>query len=464
VTRSLRRTLAVRFAATMALGLVVASAGVLWGGHQVLVHQLDQGLSASAFITLDRLVNAAAGEQEPSLVDAPANYSLKVNRFLALRDADGTILHALPHFAADLPLDTAVFHAARTGDAAGVFVYATWRGGPIRVLYRPVDAMGQRGDLVIQVAASLDPILLIQRELALVLAAVVLLGAGATLIGAWQLAGSAVRPVMEITAQATRIQAGTLDQRIAAHADTEEYRGLVAVLNGMLERLDRAFHNQRRLTADVSHELRTPLTALQGEIEVTLRADRSTREYQRVLRSALEEIEHLTTMSEDLLLITRAEARQLVIRPVPTHVNAVAVRRLDHLRREIEEKGLAVEVVPNGRTGPVPVDPDLVDRLIGHLVDNAVKFAPVDGRVRVASLPIEGGVRLQVDDSGPGFPPEELEHVFEPFYRADAARSRGSGAGLSLALVAAITRLHGGSVRALNLPGGGGRVEVDFPG
>jgi signal transduction histidine kinase len=120
------------------------------------------------------------------------------------------------------------------------------------------------------------------------LAGVVVLGTGATLVGAWRLAGSAIQPVTEITAQATQIEGGTLDQRIVAHAKTEEYQGLVAVLNRMLERLEQAFTAQRRLTADVSHELRTPLTALRGEIEVALRAERAPRDYQRVLHSALD--------------------------------------------------------------------------------------------------------------------------------------------------------------------------------
>ena len=129
------------------------------------------------------------------------------------------------------------------------------------------------------------------RELLFLLAGVVVLGTGATLVGAWWLAGSAVRPVYEITEQATSIEGGTLGQRIVAHAETDEYRGLVAVLNRMLERIDAAFKNQQRLTADVSHELRSPLTALRGEMEVALRSERSPRDYQRVLHSALEEID-----------------------------------------------------------------------------------------------------------------------------------------------------------------------------
>jgi len=122
-------------------------------------------------------------------------------------------------------------------------------------------------------------------------------------------------------------------------------------------------------------------------------------------------------------------------------------------------------VAANGRTPPPPVflDPTLVTRLVNSLLDNAVKFAPIEGRVHVATEGVDGGIRLTVEDSGPGFTPDELMHAFEPFYRADLARSRGSGTGLGLAFVAAVARLHGGEARAANLPGGGARIEVDFP-
>ena len=130
-------------------------------------------------------------------------------------------------------------------------------------------------------AVAIGPASGMHGELLVVLVGVVVLGTCATLVGAWWLAGSAVRPVCETTEQATRIEAGTLDQRIAAHAETAEYRGLVAVLNRMLERLDLAFHNQRRLTADMSHELQSPLTAMKGEIEVALRAERTPRDYSK---------------------------------------------------------------------------------------------------------------------------------------------------------------------------------------
>lgn len=328
--------------------------------------------------------------------------------------------------------------------AAGAFFWAA-----SRALAEPVPTAVLEGDLLIA------------------LLAVVVAGSAATLVGAWHFTSSAVRPVGEITAQATRIEAGTLDQRIVAHADTEEYEGLVAVLNRMLERLERGFAAQRRLTADVSHELRTPLTVLRGQMEVALRAERSPREYQLVLRGALEEIGRLTTLSEDLLLITRADAHLLRPERVDTDVAALVTETLDGLRRRIEEKDLKVERSVPRDGHPVSIDRALVARLVDHLLDNAVRYTPIGGRIGVrveAATP--DGVRLVVENSGPEIAAQDLEHLFEPFYRVDPARTRendgGAGPGLGLALVAAIARLHDGAAHAASGPAGT-RFEVDLP-
>src|SRR5436305_418657 len=246
--------------------------------------------------------------------------------------------------------------------------------------------------------------------------------------------------------------------------ETNEYRGLVAVLNRTLERIDAAFNNQRRLTADVSHELRSPLTALRGEIEVALRAERSPRDYQRVLRSSLEEIDCLTVMSEDLLLITRAGAGLLGARRVPTDVNALIRRELDGIRGRIEEKQLTVRTELDPALDSLALDPALAGRLLEELLDNAVKFAPHGGSVALATTAAEGGLRLTVENSGLPLAEDELAHLFEPFYRADQARTRGTGTGLGLAVAAAVTSLHGGSIRAVNVPSGGVRLECALVG
>src|SRR5216117_1476584 len=210
---------------------------------------------------------------------------------------------------------------------------------------------------------SVSPAVL-RSDLLLVLASIVVAGTSATLMGAWHFTSAAVRPVSEITAQATRIEAGTLDQRIVAHADTEVYEGLVAVLNRMLERLERGFAAQRRLTADVSHELRTPLTALRGEIEAALRAPRSQREYEHVLRSGLEEIERLTELSEDLLLITRAEARLVSPQRIVTDIEGLVEDRLDQRRGRFEQRDLVVGRALHAEQSGVLIDPELIGRLL----------------------------------------------------------------------------------------------------
>jgi len=449
----------------MAAGLTTASAALFFSSSLLLQRQLDQALAGA-----EGLVAAQVGAESSPGVAVPVGavdslqFERDVNRYVALRDAGGGIVKAIPSFANDLPLDSAAFRSAREGHPA--WVTATWRGRSVRNFYARVPRLSERAEQVLQVAALLGPIEAAQRELLLVLVAVVLVGSGATFLGAWWLARWAVGPVAEITAQATQIEPGTLNHRIVAHADTVEYRGLVAVLNGMIERLDAAFQSQRRLTGDVSHELRSPLTALRGEIEVALRAERSAREYQLVLRSALEEIERLTTMSEDLLLITRAESNLLPLDRVPTDPNAIVRDALQQLHKQIEEKGLEIEESLDPAVRSVSLDPGLVTRLVEHLMDNAVKFAPFGGRIRVETdggTPAMNGVRVAIENSGAGIAPEDLPHVFEPFYRADQARSRGTGTGLGLSLVAAIARLHGGAVRARNQDGAGVRFEVDLP-
>lgn len=462
MTRSLRRALAVRFTATMAVGLATFAAALGWGTNRVLSEQLDQAISASAFLATERLVHPAPEGTLDAMVGVePSRYAREVNRYIVLRYADGAVMGALPGAAATLPLDTAAWRAAQSGRQ--VWRTQRWGDREMRVTYVPVAERGVRGDRVIQAAASLDPIHTVQRDLFFALAAVVLVGTAATFLGAWALAGSAVRPVSEIIEQATRIEPGGPQPRIVAHADTEEYRGLVAVLNGMLERLDRAFQAQRRLTADVSHELRTPLTALRGEMEVALRAERPPREYQQVLRSALEEIERLSIMSEDLLLITRAESRLVVPDRRPTDLDRLIGDAVDRLHRCCEEKDLTVDAAFGIGHAGVPLDAKLAGRLVGHVLENAIRYSPRGGRVKVTTGIADGNARLTVEDSGPGLSEQDLAHLFQPFYRGDPARTRDTGGGLGLALVRAVVDLHGGRIQVANAASGGARFEIEFP-
>ncbi len=446
----------------MAVGLTVFAAALWWSTSRILREQLDQAIAAGGFLATERLVHPAPeGTLDPLVAADVSRYAREVNRYVVLRGADGRAVRAVPDAAADLPVDTAAFHAARAGRPT--WLTQQWDGIEIRVVYFPVSQAGVTGERVIQAAARVASIRAVQRDLLLALAGIVVLGTIATFFGAWSLAGSAVRPVGEIIAQATHIAPSDPEPRIEAHARTDEYRGLVAVLNGMLARLAGAHQFQRRLTADVSHELRTPLTALRGEIEVALRAERSPREYQVVLRSALEEIERLSRMSEDLLLISRVDSG--IVRPQrqPTDLDALAESALQRLRRLGEEKGLAVETALGLGDALVPLDDTLATRVFDHLLDNAFRFSPFGGTVRVTTVARDGWAHVAIEDSGPGLSAKDLAHVFEPFYRADVARTRGPGAGLGLAVARAVTTIHGGRIQAGNSPAGGARFDLEFP-
>jgi signal transduction histidine kinase len=233
----------------------------------------------------------------------------------------------------------------------------------------------------------------------------------------------------------------------------------------MLERLDRAFRGQRRLTADVSHELRTPLTALRGEIEVALRMERSPETYRRVLHSALEEIDRLTALTEELLLITRVEGHALKAHRVPIDFNALVREAATAFEAGLEGKRVTLALELADGLGDVSVDAGLMRRVVRHLLENAAKFTPEGDRMTVVTSRDARSVRLAIIDSGPGLAPEDLPHIFEPFYRADQARTSGTGLGLGLSLAAAIARLHGATLTAENLPppAGGARFELAIP-
>ena len=185
-----------------------------------------------------------------------------------------------------------------------------------------------------------------------------------------------------------------------------------------------------------------------------------------MLRSALEEIERLSTMSEDLLLITRADARLLPLHRALTNVSELVDESLGHLHRRIEEKDITVGREMHGGER-ASIDPELASRVVGHLLENAVAHTPPGGRIDVSvEAAANQGVRLSVANSGSVIAPEDLPHLFEPFYRADESRTRSDdgGAGLGLAVVAAIARLHDGTARVASNSAGGARFEVELGG
>jgi heavy metal sensor kinase len=281
--------------------------------------------------------------------------------------------------------------------------------------------------------------------------------------GGWFLAHRALRPVDRMTQAARQIGASQLHARIELTGANDELDRLAETLNEMLTRLEAAFTEMRQFTADASHELQTPLTILRGEVEIALRAERSPEEYVRVMKSALEEIERISLLVEGLLLLARSDAGVLKMDLKPLDPMALVEDVLGRLGPLARARSVALSL---GSMEPMEMRGDLVHlrRLLFNLVDNAIKYTPEGGTVRVSVERRGEWAMLAVEDTGIGVAHEEQHKVFQRFYRSAEARSGAEGgSGLGLAIVKSIAEAHGGRAEVESAPGRGSTFKVYLP-
>jgi heavy metal sensor kinase len=334
-------------------------------------------------------------------------------------------------------------------------------GDEARLLTMPVVRGGRIVDLV-QVAMPLRrtrQTLLRYVETLLVL---VPLGAVLSAAGGWLLARRALRPVDRMSQSALRISAEDLSRRLERRGTQDEIDRLADTLNAMLARLEAAFGEMQRFTADAAHELRTPLTALRGGIEIALRAERSPDEYRRVLASSIEEVDQLIRLAEDLLLLSRSTVGLSAARQ-PVDLEPLCLEALELGVRLAKGKGVNVSM---GATVPAIVhgDAGALRRVLLNLVDNAVKYTPAGGSVVISLARVADSVALVVEDTGIGIDPADAKRIFEPFLRLDAGRNRDTGgSGLGLAIARSIVLAHGGTLEVDNRPAGGSHFTINLP-
>jgi heavy metal sensor kinase len=325
----------------------------------------------------------------------------------------------------------------------------------------PVERGGRVVDLV-QVAMPLRRTRQTLIRYVETLAVLVPLGVVLSAVGGWLLAQRALRPVDRMSQSALRISAEDLSRRLERRGAEDELDRLADTLNAMLARLQAAFGEMQRFTADAAHELRTPLTALRGGIEIALRADRSPDEYRRVLTSSIEEVDQLIRLAEDLLLLSRSTVGLTATRQ-PVDLEPLCLEALELGVRLAKGKGVTVSM---GATAPAVVQGDAgaLRRALLNLVDNAVKYTPAGGSVVIALERTRGGVALVVEDTGIGIDPADTRRIFEPFVRLDAGRSRDTGgSGLGLAIARSVVLAHGGTLEVESRPGGGSRFTIRLP-
>lgn len=276
----------------------------------------------------------------------------------------------------------------------------------------------------------------------------------------------ALLPVEDIRATAEQITFSNLSQRLPAAATGDAIEHLSRTLNQMLERLDQAYQQASRFSADASHELRTPLTIMRSELEAleaTMRAWQLPMEIRVRIGSVLEEAERLSGIVEGLFAIARLDAGEAKIGHEIFDLAALSRSTLEQMQLLADEKRLSV-TIEAPQAVFVAGDAARLKQVVVNLFDNAIKYTGTGGAIGLAVFAQSSQAILNVTDNGVGISAQSLAHVFERFYRADKVRSRTSqGAGLGLSIVRAICQAHGGSVRIASEEGAGTSVTVELP-
>jgi len=457
-----RRLVLVHLLAVLAAIGATAAAG-WWVLSQSVNRQLDAALLALAETELAMLADgngapvriheAASGSAPPSLT--------RLDRLVQIIDADGRILARSANLGSEkLPAPPALLARLTAGETVFDTLPDTSEE-PLRMVSLPSRGPGQR--YAVQVAGSLDDANhILQSAASLFAAMAVALLAAVGWAGA-RLSSKLFVAIENIVDQAHQIGDSNLHQRLPHPGGEDEISHLVDTLNAMLERIEQAFEVQRRFTADASHELRSPLSRLRAEIEITLRRPRDTESYVGALRSCLDEVERLTMLVEELLMLARIDAGQ---ERAPTELGTLEQLATDTMQRMqpvADERRIALVLVNQLATTP-EVDLGPLGLVLRNLLDNAIKFSPQGSRITISLKADEEGALLAIADQGSGLDEAEMPFVFDRFFRG--SRPRGGdveGFGLGLALSQAIMKAHGGRLEVANQAGGGALFSMRLP-
>jgi len=282
--------------------------------------------------------------------------------------------------------------------------------------------------------------------------------------GAYAVAGRALRPLHAVTQTAQRLGEETLDQRIHYSGADDEVAELARTFDAMLDRLAGAFESQKRFVANASHELRTPLAVMRTEIDVTLSDDEAdVTEYRRMAKVVRNASERANSLVDALLVLARSEAQsgRRLVRKVPADLAMSVTNALSAVKAEAER--LKLDVTTDLQPAPVVGDPSLLDRLAGNLIENAIRYNHLLGKLWLRTEMVDGQARLIVGNTGYEVEPGDVPGLFEPFRRGGWERTGSRGSGLGLSIVRAVCDAHGGTVSAVAQQGGGLEVTVALP-
>lgn len=441
----LRLRLAALFSLATAIAIAIAGLVFVTQLRSDLNATLDTGLRAQLDATTQEL--ASDGHLPPF---KPNDDPTLVQRL------DGTTIQVSPA-ATRLVISPAMRRSALNGP---IFTTTDMTGEHLRVLISTAPLAGKQVLVLVGTDADISDDAIERVRAGFLVGgplAVLLVG-----VGALFLADCALRPVERMRREASSIGEHDPDRRLAVPATRDEVAALGATMNRLLDRLHSALERERRFVGDASHELRTPLAILRTELELAGRPGRSPDALRTAIAEASQETDRLIKLTEDLLLLARADNHQTILHPAPVQINellADAVSRSrgrDHLPRIVIDCPEDLEFV---------ADPDRLLQIVQNLITNAVVHTPPNTPVRLtAAREADGSLAIEVLDDGPGLPPEFQPRAFDRFHRAEHARSRDTGGtGLGLSIVRAIAEAHGGTADIVNRAEGGARARIQLP-
>lgn len=465
--RSLAFRLAVWYALLLSATFALVGTGMYYGLEQYLSSRLSDSLARRSEQVEQILQDAPAGTSDAQIarsVDTRVAPEFN-NRFVRITRAPSTLVYRSGR-PADHSFDpTTIAPLAGPWPAHSAARRVSTSDGPVMISATPV--LTPSGRYLVELGSSLEQVDAVQDRLlsllGLLLPVLVACAAG----GGYLLVQGALRPVERMSQTAARISVQNLDERLPVVRTGDALQGLSLSLNHMLGRLRESVHSSRRFLADASHELRTPLTVIKGELQETVRDPHCPAELRERIGSTLEEVARLERLVSGLLVLSRLDAGEAQREWLEVDLAELAASTMEQMRLVAEDRGVQLNAAA---LQPLTVrgDRGRLKQVIVNLLDNAIKFTPRGGSVRLRTEVREDGGYLEVSDTGIGIPPAAQPHVFDRFYRVDEARSREDGqevggTGLGLSIVRSICSAHGAQVDVESTPGQGSRFRVRFP-
>ena len=461
IAKTLRTRLTVFYAVLIAGALILYAVCVSAFYLHSLREQMDASLSRDVETIEGNLYMTSDGRVELSSHEGEADeYETENGYLLEVFGLDGTTLYQSKQLNGETlgqPLDD--FLREESGHPTS---FRLSSGALVRTISRRHQMAGGKL-VVVRLAINEEPYWREFREMLGILGLGLPIVVTLVFVAGYLVAKSALRPVDVMARRAAEITAEHLNERIAVKNQDDELGQLGTAFNSTLARLENSFDQLRRFTADASHELRTPLTSIRSVGEVALSKGGDEKYYRDIIGSMLEEVDRLTRLVESLLTISRADAGHIQLQRSPIVLLDLAQESAALLEVLAEEKN---QVITTGGDASITVWADrlILRQALINLIDNAVKYSPEGGKIRVHVQTVNGNAVIEVWDSGPGIPPMYADKVFQRFYRIDKARSRAEGgAGLGLSIVQWAVSAHGGKVELMRDAAPGCAFVIHLP-